>query len=151
MREFFFLYGEERDLTIRLMQAGYRIEYASTSPIVHCYSPKRSADAQNRYAVRNTLLFDCLNIPQPFVVPRLVWHALRLFLFDLTWANIWRRMTYVASGFGGCLRFWRLRKPVDRITYANYCRLPAHGAVAWTSGDDVPAPCMRACLANQRP
>lgn len=133
-REFFFHQGEERDLCIRLLDRGYEIVYGVGEPIVHLCSPVRDQGRLNYYGVRNTLLFDWLNVPQPYVLPALARHAFALFCYKLRPGNAVHRMGYVVGGLGACLRYWRHRRPVTRSTYRKYLSLPAHGPIPASPG-----------------
>ena len=126
-RDFFVHQGEERDLAIRLRERGYEIVFGDTDPIVHMYSPKRDRSVMAYLGVRNTLLFDVLNVPLPYVVPRLAADAFNLFRYRLTCRSAPTRLGYVLSGMLSCATYWRLRKPVRRETYRLYRELPTHG------------------------
>ena len=126
-REFFFHQGEERDLSIRLLDAGFDIVYGRGRPIVHLYSPVRDQGRMNYYGVRNTLLFDWLNVPHPYLLPVLLRHSFALFRYKLRLANAPRRLGHIIGGLFACLRYWRHRRPVSRSTYRKYLSLPMHG------------------------
>ena len=68
-RDFFFHMGEERDLCLRLMDAGGFIALADTDPIVHTVHTSRDMRRNARFAIRNTLLFSVLNAPLLYVAP----------------------------------------------------------------------------------
>jgi glycosyltransferase involved in cell wall biosynthesis len=134
-REFFIHQGEERDLSIRLQERGYEIIFGDSAPIVHEYGSERDLRVISYYGVRNTLLFDTLNIPLPYVVPRIVADAFNLFRYKLTWRSTPTRLRYVLSGMLACLKYRRLRKPVRRDTYKRYRALPTHGPLPFL---DIP-------------
>jgi GT2 family glycosyltransferase len=126
-REFFYHQGEERDLAIRLQELGYSILYGDSEPIVHTYSLDREIDVMSYYGVRNTLLFDILNVPLPYVIPRFVVDAFNLFCHKLEWRSAPTRARYVISSMITCARYWAMRNPVRRETYRSYRALPTHG------------------------
>lgn len=119
---------EDRDLSIRLLGEGRSIVLGRTAPIVHLPSPVRDREKRYEMDVRSTLLLDFLNIPHPHVLPRLLVDAAQLIVYRLTPRAVPRRLRYVVSGWGACIRCRCLRKPVSRAAYREYRRLPAHGA-----------------------
>lgn len=131
MRELFFAYGEERDLAIRMLDAGYNIRYVDSPPIAHMVSPLRNKAVQSSYAVRNTILFDYFNIPFPEVVGKIVADAIKLIVYKITWKTAWERIQFVAWGFKSCFSYFRLRRPIKRSVYRNYHTLPRAGAEHW--------------------
>lgn len=137
-REFFFYRGEERDLSIRLLDRGFSIVYGDSSPVVHLYSPKRAWSQMFPFGIRSNLLFDWLNIPQPYVLPRLIIDAVQLALYRITPGQIPARLADIARGFFACAQYSRERSPVARRTYRLYRSLPGHGPV--THAGDIPSP-----------
>ena len=140
LRELFFAYGEERDLAIRMLDAGYNIRYADSPPIVHMVSPRRNKGVQNSYAVRNTILFDYFNIPFPEVVGKVVADSIKLMAYKITWKTAWERIRFVAWGVISCFSYWRLRRPVKRSVYRSYRTLPRAGAEHWPA-EAIPPHC----------
>jgi hypothetical protein len=124
---------KERDLAIRLLDAGYEILFGDSPLVVHNRSPKRDVERMNYYGIRNTLLFDILNIPLPHLVPHFTTDAITLFFYKLTWRSAPTRLEYVLSGLLSSFMYWRLRKPVRRETYKRYRGLPTHGPLPFSS------------------
>ena len=62
-RPYLFHWGEERDYSLRLMNAGYRVAVGVSEPIQHFTSPKRDTKFQNVFLYRNQILFVSLNAP----------------------------------------------------------------------------------------
>lgn len=133
-REFFFYRGEERDLSIRLLNAGHAILYVRTPPVVHLFSPKREWSQMYSLGIRNTLLFDILNIPHPYVLPRLAIDCGQLLLHKITPGQFSVRFLYVARGLCACVKYARLRHAVSRATYHLYRSLPSHGPAQFIQG-----------------
>lgn len=129
-REFFVHQGEERDLAIRLLDRGYEIVFGDTRPIVHTVSPRRDRPRMSFYGVRNTLLFDVLNLPLRYLLPRLAADVFNLLRYKLTIRTVPTRLYYVACGLAACIKYWPKRVPVRPATYRRYRSLPSHGPLA---------------------
>ena len=68
-RESFYFYGEEKDLCIRLLDAGRDVVYMPHVRVVHDVHPGgRSASKYVRYVVRNDCLFAMYNEPWPMLI-----------------------------------------------------------------------------------
>jgi GT2 family glycosyltransferase len=138
-REFFFYRGEERDLSIRLLNCGFEILYGRTEPVVHLYSPKRAWRQMFRFGVRNNLLFDWLNIPHPYALPRMAADAAQLIAYKLRLWHLPARIGYVLLGICACIRYAGQRRPVTRESYRLYRSLAAHGPAPWRGEPPPPA------------
>ncbi len=138
-RPFFQAHVEERDLCIRLLDTGYRIIYGSAPPVVHMVHPAGERWRVQYLGVRNTLLFDCLNLPHPYMVPRYVADMARLFIHKLTLFSAPRRLFYVLAGMGACLKYLRRRHAVSKATYKKFFRLPGHPPLSWAGPLPPPA------------
>jgi glycosyltransferase involved in cell wall biosynthesis len=125
-REFFVHQGEERDLCIRLQQRGYRVIYLDVEPVIHTISRTRDQGVMDYYGVRNTLLFDCLNLPLSMAVLLCLGHSWKLYWYSWTWATAFLRMRYLVWSWGACIRFSRFREPVSAVVYRRYRALAAH-------------------------
>ena len=139
LRELYYAYGEERDLALRILQSGFSIRYLATEPIVHLPSPQRNKSIQDSYTVRNTILFNFLNVPFPDVIPHIISDSMKLFAYKVAWRNALVRLRYVRSGFEEGIRSWNLREPVSRAMYRAWRSLP-RPCVELLTDDDIPAP-----------
>jgi glycosyltransferase involved in cell wall biosynthesis len=126
-QELFFNRIIDRDLSLRLLGAGFPIVYGSSDPVIHLYSPRRDWQAQYPLSVRNSFLFDWTLVPQPYLLPRMMLDAVRLTAYKLEWRRLFQRLGYVAQGFAFSMRHWRLRRPVSLKAYRRFLALPAHG------------------------
>lgn len=108
------------------MDHDFDIVYARTCPVFHMYSPVRDREAMSYLGVRNTLLFDFLNVPHPYLIPRLAKDAAQLLVYRIRWTTILTRLGYVVGGLGACIRYAKHRHPVARAVYRRYRSLPAH-------------------------
>lgn len=125
-REYFVHQGEERDLCIRLLDKGYSTVKVDTPPVHHNCSPVRDKSRMDYYGVRNTILFDFLNLPLGVVAGRLLLDSLSLLKHRLGFSNAHRRLFYLFSGYAACVAYRKERTPVSMKTYARYRALPLH-------------------------
>jgi len=130
-REFFIHQGEERDLCIRMREAGWRIVYGRSGYIVHMVSPKRDTERVIFYGVRNQIIFDVLNIPLPYLCFRLVWDSIAMVRYRFAWATFPLKFRAIIVGFYKSLQYIEFRQPVSRNTYSLYKKLPGHGPEEW--------------------
>lgn len=137
-REFFIHQGEERDLCIRAREAGWRIVYLDCAPIVHTVSPARDVDRMLFFGVRNTFLFDVLNVPFPFLPIELAKHFAGLLTYRFFSTPLRVKLRGMADALRTALRHRRERGPVSIATFRRYKSLPTHGAGSW-SGPLPPA------------
>jgi len=79
-REEFRMFGEEKDLCVRFLKAGYQVVYMPDVLIAHVSDPVgRSSTEYVRYAVRNDCLFALYNEPWPLCFVSLPVRLLRFF------------------------------------------------------------------------
>ena len=65
-RESFHFYGEEKDLCLRMLDAGYSVVYMPHVRVIHTPDPSgRNRSRYVRYAIRNDCLFALYNEPLP--------------------------------------------------------------------------------------
>lgn len=119
--------GEERFLSIRLLDAGYRIVLHGPPAAIHLFSPVRDRRAMQWYGIRNTLLFDWICVPQPYLLPYLCKDLVKLFLYKISISRIPTKCGAIAWGLASILQKWSLRNPVSRATFRKYLSLPRHG------------------------
>lgn len=128
--EWIYRQGEERFLSIRLLDLGYRIVMAGPPSAIHLYSPVRNRSAMSWYGIRNALLFDWICVPHPYFLPYLAKDIVKLFLYKITLANIPRKCAAIAWGLTSMVQKWSLRRPVSREAFRKYLALPRHGPIA---------------------
>ena len=130
--------NEDRDLSIRLLDSGYSIVYGSSPPMVHLFSPNRNV--HERYAVdlQSGVLFDYLNIPHPYLFPRMMIDCLQLLLYKLAASQFFPRLKHILHSLGACVKYAGQRRQVSRATYRLYRRLPYHRPIACSG--EVPRP-----------
>ncbi len=119
--------GEERDLSIRVIQAGHTIVYGDTPPIIHHTSPSRSHERMDYLGYRNTILFSWMRIPFPYWPARMAVNTLQLLRHKFSLARLPARLSMIGAGYLACLRFLSARRPVSIAAYRRFRSLPAHG------------------------
>lgn len=118
-REIHLHQGEENDLCLRMLQAGYVVRMGTAEPIRHLESPKRDLTRLFENNARNHILYAWHNIPMPYMPFRLVGMT-----FNLLRAGI--RKKHGKASLRGLWRGYRdlfmgrlnPRKPVTKETYA---------------------------------
>jgi GT2 family glycosyltransferase len=128
-REYLVHQGEERDLCLRMLDAGYAVRYLPTPPIIH--EPNQVRDHSRLFYLghRNTFLFDILNVPLPSLLWRLPADIVLLIKHRITLRALPLRIMNTIRSLAACLWFLPKRAPVSRETYRLYKSLPTHGAV----------------------
>jgi glycosyltransferase involved in cell wall biosynthesis len=129
---------DDKDLSIRLLDRGFSTVVGSSTPLVHLYSPKREWGQRYQMDLQSKLIFDYLNIPHPYMLPRMLVDASQLLIYRFTLSQLLPRLGYILRAFGACAGIRGHRKPVSRETYRLYRSLPRHGPVS--CGGDVPRP-----------
>jgi GT2 family glycosyltransferase len=140
-REFLIHQGEERDLCIRLREAGWRIVYGDGGFVVHMVSPKRDVDRISYYGIRNQILFESLNAPLSHLPARLIWSSIASLSYRFTWNSLPLRLRAIWAGFADSLRHAGSRRAVSISTYRQTRLLPRHGPEEWDG--PIPPPCIR--------
>jgi glycosyltransferase involved in cell wall biosynthesis len=113
--------GEESDLCIRMLAAGYVVRLGSGDPIHHFESPKRSFSRMDHFGPRNAVLFVWQNVPFPAVLihmPVTIWRVLMLTLSPSRFPT---RLGGVLSGLLDCVRV--PRQAVSNRVYGVWRRL----------------------------
>lgn len=119
--------GEERDLSIRVIDAGYAVVYGDTPSIIHHTSPSRSYERMDYLGYRNTILFSWMRIPFPYWPGRMAISTLQLLRHKFSLRRLPARLYMIGAGYLACARFFRSRHPVSVSAYRQFRSLPAHG------------------------
>jgi GT2 family glycosyltransferase len=128
-REHFYYMGEEGDLCLRMLSAGYVTRMGRADPIHHLESPSRDTALADHYGRRNDVLFVWHNVPMPFLPVHLAattWNGVRT---TLRAENRLRMILGIAAGYTGCLSNWSERAPVSNQIYRLYRRLKKSGSL----------------------
>lgn len=129
-RESFLQWGEERDFCIRLMAHGYNVEFIRAPQLVHLGSAARDSETMQYLGIRNTLLFDLLNVPWPWFPVRLLSDMARLASHRFFTRGGLRRLKWVGQALRETFKLRRERNPVGLSVYSHYRSLPGHGPIA---------------------
>jgi len=141
-RDFFVHQGEERDLCVRMRDAGWSIVYGEAGPIVHLVSPEREPERVSHFGARNLILFNWLNLPGWVLPGRMLWDVLAILRYRFSLEAMPGRVRGLAAGAVAAARRLRDRKPVSTRKYRLYRSLPGHGPEEWDG--PVPPPCVQA-------
>jgi GT2 family glycosyltransferase len=129
LREYYVAYGEERDLTLRIRAQGGDIQYIRSPTVVHLKSPLRNEAIVDYFPVRNTLLFDVLNVPHPYLLPRLAIDLWNLLRYRMTIRTSPRRLWFLVCAVVSSSMYCMQRLPVSCKTYRHFRSLPNHQPV----------------------
>ncbi len=122
--------GEEKDLCIRLLNAGYVVRLGSSDRINHYESPVRDFARMDYYGRRNDVLFAWQNVPMPYLPLHLTATILKGALYAVTRARYPTKMFAGAwRGLMECLSGRFPRQPVARKTYRLHRRLRKRDAL----------------------
>lgn len=115
--------GEEGDLCIRLLSAGYVVGLGRADPIHHFESPKRSSRRMTLFGRRNDILFGWHNVPLIDLPARWIRATAGGIRHGVRRHQVWWTIEGLACGYGGVLKFATKRAPVSRSIYCLYRRL----------------------------
>lgn len=124
-REELFHQGEESDLCIRLLAAGYVVRLGLGEPIHHFESPRRDFRRMDHFGPRNAVLFAWQNVPFPRLLMQLPMTVAGLLTLTLNPSRLATRLAGIAGGLRACLRVER--SPVSDSAFRLWRRLRAAG------------------------
>jgi GT2 family glycosyltransferase len=120
-REELFHQGEESDLCVRLLAAGYVVRLGSGEPIHHFESPRRDFRRMDHYGPRNAILFAWQNVPFPAVLVQIPATIAGVLALTLQPSRLLTRTRGVLAGLASCLR--EERAPVPTMVYRLWRRM----------------------------
>ena len=127
-REHFFYMGEEGDLTLRMLAAGWVTRLGRADPIEHHESPQRVTARADFYGRRNDVVHAWHNVPMPSFPIHLagtIFNGLRAAVTEAQ--NPGRMLLGTFTGCLDCLRYWNKRQPVPEKIYRLSRRLKKRG------------------------
>ena len=116
-REHFFYMGEESDLCLRMLSAGYVTRLGNADPIHHVESPSRNMSRASFSGRRNDIRFVWHNVPLPELAFHLAGTTFNGFKAALTQGYFQSMMRGTAAGYVDLFRRWQERNPVTRDVY----------------------------------
>lgn len=132
-REQWFQYGEEGDLSIRMLARGYVVRLGRADPVHHHESPRRHVGRMLALYRRNDVLFAWHNVPWPAFPMHLLGTTLKGLWFGLHAGCLWSSAKGIAKGYADIFRYWSKRVPVPRAVYRLSRRLRKQGPLALDS------------------
>jgi GT2 family glycosyltransferase len=126
-REHFFYMGEEGDLCIRMLNAGYVIRLGNAAPVRHLESPSRQTPLADRYGRRNDILFAWHNVPVPLLPSHLAATTINGILSGIQTGNIVGMLGGTLSGYAQIWPLRRERRPVSSSIYRLHRQLKKKG------------------------
>lgn len=120
-REELFHQGEESDLCVRLLAAGYVVRLGRSEPILHYESPRRDFKRMDHYGPRNAILFAWQNVPFPAAAWQIPATVASVLALTLKPARLLTRIGGVVDGLASCARFERA--PVDNSVFKVWRKL----------------------------
>lgn len=126
-REHFFYMGEEGDLCLRLLSAGYVVRLGNADPMHHLESPFRNLAFADYCGRRNDILFAWHNVPWVFLPVHLAGTTFKGLFSAMKSQNPARMILGLIHGYGASISNWKKRKPVSLRVYRLQRRLKKLG------------------------
>jgi GT2 family glycosyltransferase len=126
-REHFFYFGEEGDLCLRMLNAGYVTRLGSADKIHHKQSPQRDLRRMDFYGRRNDILFAWQNVPAPHFAMHLLGTTCKGLHFAIRCGRTRDQLRGILAGYAAIFRRQHIRQPVSASAYRLHRRLKARG------------------------
>jgi glycosyltransferase involved in cell wall biosynthesis len=126
-REHYFYMGEEGDLCLRMLNAGYLTRLGSADPIHHLESPQRNLGQAGFTGRRNDVLFTWHNVPAFNLPAHLAGTTVNAVKTAVGSGCFWRMMNGTATGYADIFRRWHDRQPVLPQIYRLHRALKKRG------------------------
>jgi GT2 family glycosyltransferase len=110
-------FGEEWDLSLKLLDAGYVIRLGRSDPIHHHPSTKRSVRRMDIYGRRHEMLICWLCFPFPWNLAYMVGYAIKGIGLGLRLGRPGNMIVGVAIGMRSCVAARRDRRPISRAAF----------------------------------
>lgn len=122
-REIYYMHGEEEDLCIRMLEAGYVVRVTRAEPFYHHRSPIREVKRRQVVSRRNQILMLWLNAPRIFLPFGLFKVSVRIVLFSISEGCTRLALQGLFEGFRLIFTHFSERIPVSLATYLIYRKL----------------------------
>lgn len=137
-------FGEEFDLSLKLLDSGYVIRLGRSAPIHHHTSVKRNYRRMDIYYRRNDQLICWMYFPFPWNLLYMGGYALRGIHIGLTTGRLPTMAEGVAAGLGWCMTGRVSRRPINRAAFRfdrrSRARARAGGAMRLAEADAALGP-----------
>jgi glycosyltransferase involved in cell wall biosynthesis len=111
-------FGEEWELSLRMLDAGYVIRLGRAAPIHHHESPKRSWRRMDIYSRRNEQLISWTYFPFPWNVISMAWYGIKGVQNGFRVRRRWIAVVGTVAGLRACVAAPRERQPISRAAFA---------------------------------
>jgi len=113
-REELFYMGEEGDVSLRLLAAGYYVRLGSAGVVHHQQEPKRLSRRADIYGRRNDILFLWFNAPLRYLLPGLASVTAKGLLLGCRrgWPSLRNMVAGLMQGYWAAARYATHRRPV---------------------------------------
>jgi DNA-binding transcriptional LysR family regulator len=119
--------GEEGDLCLRMLSAGYLTRLGNADPLHHLESPRRDLRRAGFSGRRNDVLFVWHNVPAYYLPAHLAGTTLNAVRSGAGSGCFWRMMHGTATGYADILRRRAERRPISPDIYLLHRRLKKQG------------------------
>ena len=128
-REHFYYMGEEGDVCLRLLAAGYVTRLGTADPMHHFESPSRVHARADFYGRRNDVLYVWHNVPAPAVFPHMLGVTVNGVKFGFRCGRPWRMVKGLAAGYASIFTQRHGRRPVSKDIYKLSRELKQRGSM----------------------
>ena len=128
-REALYMHGEESDLSIRMLNAGYVIRLGRVVPLHHHESATRNRPLIHRLGPQNQVLFVWHNVPMPYFLAQLAGTMLNALLHGCRRGRPVRTTFSLTSGLVKIPASWAQREPVRGSVFRLYRYLRSRAGV----------------------
>jgi glycosyltransferase involved in cell wall biosynthesis len=116
-REVLFHQEEERELCLRMLDAGYVTRVGRADVIHHYESPIRNWSRMTIYTARNRILYIWHNVPFPYLLAHLATTTVNLVRYGARTKHLGWALRGIAMGYGAICKELFHRAPVKRRTF----------------------------------
>lgn len=110
-------FGEEWDLSLKMLNAGYVIRLGRSDPIHHHSSSKRDYRRMDVYYRRNEMMICWIHFPFPWSLLYMAGYALKGIRYGLEVGRPWNMVVGVGVGVRSCAAVRHRRDPIRREAF----------------------------------
>jgi glycosyltransferase involved in cell wall biosynthesis len=109
--------GEEWDVSLKMLDAGYVVRLGRSEPVHHMTSPKRNFRREDVYGRRNELLICWTYFPFPWNLGGMAGYAVKALNAGVRSGRTWNMVVGISLGLRLCLTGSVRRRPIDRRAF----------------------------------